>query len=135
MPDLPPPTPLGLTPYITVRGGRGQEAIAFYERAFGARELFRNLADDGQRLMHARFEVAGGVVMLSDDFRSGADATPAPAAFGLHLQVDDAGAWAERAIAVGCEVIMPVQEMFWGDRYGQLRDPFGFVWSVGSSKK
>src|SRR5580704_17171267 len=83
MPDLPPPTPVGLTPYLTIRGGRGQEAIRFYARAFGAKEVFRNLADDGQRLLHARVEINGDIVMLSDDFPDmrGGGQTPAPAAF------------------------------------------------------
>jgi PhnB protein len=132
MPDLPPPTPPGLTPYLTIRGGRGQEALAFYAKAFGGRELFRNLAEDGKRLLHARVEINGAVVFLSDDFRGDAEA---PAGVGLHLQVDDADAWARRAADAGAEVVMPVTDMFWGDRYGQLRDPFGHSWTVGSAKR
>jgi PhnB protein len=136
MPDLPPPTPPGLTPYLTIRGGRGQEALAFYQKAFGGREVFRNLADDGKRLLHARVEINGAMVFLSDDFPDmrGVE-TPAPAAFTLHLQVDDADAWAQRAVDAGAEVTLPVQDMFWGDRYGHLRDPFGHAWSVGSPKR
>jgi PhnB protein len=128
---------MGLTPYLTIRGGRGREAIAFYETAFGAKEVFRNMADDGQRLLHARLEVAGAILMFSDDFadmRGGAE-TPAPAAFMLHLQVDDADAWAARAVGAGAEMVMPIQDMFWGERYGHLRDPFGFTWSVGNPKR
>ncbi len=135
--QTPPRTPIGLTPYLVIRDGRGQEAIRFYETAFGAKELFRNLAPDGKRLFHARFEVNGAVVFLSDDFpdmRGGA-ATPAPAAITLHLQVDDADAWEQRARKAGAEITMPVSEAFWGDRYGQLKDPFGHGWSLGSSKK
>ena len=137
MPDLPPPTPTGLTPYLTIRGGRGQVALAFYEKAFGGKERFRNVADDGKRLLHARVEIAGAMVFLSDDFpdmRGGAE-SPAPAGIALHLQVDDADAWAKRAAEAGAEITMPVTEMFWGDRYGQLRDPFGHSWSVGSPRK
>ena len=131
----PPPTPLGLTPYLTIRDGRGQEALRFYEKAFGAKELFRNLGQDGKRLLHARFEGNGAVVFLSDDFpdmRVGAEAPPA-AGTTLHLQVDDADAWARRAAEAGAEITMPVNEMFWGDRYGQLKDPFGHSWSLGST--
>ncbi len=137
MPDLPPPTPIGLTPYLTIRGGRGQEALAFYEKAFGAKEVFRNMASDGKRLLHARIEVTGAILMLSDDFPDmrGGGETPAPSAFTLHLQVDDADAWAHRAASAGAEIIMPIQDMFWGDRYGHLRDPFGFTWSLGSAKQ
>ncbi|MGH6955310.1 MAG: VOC family protein [Caulobacteraceae bacterium] len=136
-PGLPPPTPIGLTPYLTIRGGRGQEASHFYAKAFAAKEVFRNLADDGKRLLHCRMEIAGSILMFSDDFpdmRAGAEAA-APAGVLLHLQVDDADAWASRAAAAGCEVTMPVTQMFWGERYGQLRDPFGHSWSVGSTPK
>lgn len=81
MPDLPPPVTAGLYPYLTVRGGAA--AVAFYEKVFGARELFRNYGEDGVRIMHSRLEVNGALVMLSDDF---ADAPgPAPAAVMLHL--------------------------------------------------
>ena len=59
----------------------------------------------------------------------------APGAFMLHLQVDDVDAWWKRAIGAGAEVLLPVQEMFWGDRYGQLRDPFGVRWSIGAHKR
>jgi len=136
-PNLPPPTPIGLTPYLMIKGGRGEEAVAFYAKAFGGRELFRNLADDGKRLLHCRVSINGAVVMFSDDFpemRGGAEA-PEPAGITLHLQVDDSDAWAERAVAAGAVITMPLMDMFWGDRYGHLRDPFGYAWSVGSAKK
>jgi len=108
--------------------------MAWYVKAFGAKEVFRNVAQDGKRLMHARVEINGQVVMFSDDFPDfrGGQETPAPAAVTLHLQVDDADAWAARAVAAGAEVTMPVADAFWGDRYGHLRDPFGHSWSVGS---
>jgi PhnB protein len=136
-PALPPPTPMGLTPYLTIRGGRGQEAMAFYAKAFGGEELFRNMADDGKRFMHARVLINGAVVFFSDDFpemRGGAEA-PAPGGVGLHLQVDDADAWAKRAVDAGAELTMPLADMFWGDRYGHLRDPFGHSWTIGSTSR
>jgi len=136
-PKLPPPTPLGLTAYLTIGGGRGQEASAFYAKAFGAEEIFRTLADDGKRLLHCRLSINGDILMFSDDFpemRGGA-AAPAPAGVVLHLQVGDADAWAKRATDAGAEVVMPIQDMFWGDRYGHIRDPFGHPWSLGSAKK
>ena len=71
-----------------------------------------------------------------------ADASPdhghpleTPGTFMLHLQVDDVDAWWKRAVEAGAEVLMPVSEMFWGDRYGQLRDPFGVKWSIATSIK
>ena len=136
-PQLPPTIAIGLTPYLTIRGGRGVEAIGFYEAAFGAKELFRNMAEDGRRVLHGRLEINGAQVFFSDDFpemRGGAEA-PAPAGVVLHLQVDDADAWSARAAAAGAQIAMPVTDMFWGDRYGHLKDPFGHTWSVGSPKK
>src|ERR1700723_2285469 len=81
-----------------IGGGHGEAASAFYAKAFGAEEIFRTLADDGKRLLHCRLAINGDVVMFSDDFpemRGGATA-PAPAGVVLHLQVDDADAWAKR---------------------------------------
>jgi PhnB protein len=132
-----PPMPVGLTPYLTIRGGRGLEAMAFYEKAFGAKEVFRTLAEDGKRVLHCRFEVNGAMVFFSDDFpdfRGGAE-TPAPAAVMLHLQVDDAEAWANRATAAGAKITMPFHDAFWGDHYGHITDPYGHTWSIGGPKK
>ena len=137
-PRIPPAIGIGLTPYLTIQGGRGREAMRFYEAAFQAREVFLNMADDGKRVLHGRILVNGALVFLSDHFgemRGEAEAPAAPAGVTLHLQVDDADAWAERAKGAGAEIVMPVAEMFWGDRYGQVRDPFGHSWSIGSSPK
>jgi len=101
--------------------------------------VYRTLALDGKRLLHCLFEVNKAMAFFSDDFpdfRGGEEAPPpAPAGVTLHLQVDDADAWAARAIAAGAEITMPVADAFWGDRYGHLRDPFGHTWSLGSPKK
>lgn len=125
----PPAVAPGVYPYLTVKGGA--EAVAFYEKAFGAKELFRNLGQDGVRIMHSRLEINGDIVMLSDDFSEAG--APTPAAVTLHLQVDDARAWFDRAVAAGASVRMPLDDMFWGDRYGQLTDPFGHSWSIGQT--
>ena len=117
----------GVTPYLTVRGGA--EAVDYYQRAFGAQEQFRQLADDGKRLLHSHLKINGGSVMLSDDFSQ--EGSPPPAGTTLHLQVEDADAWWNRALAAGGEVTMPLADQFWGDRYGQFKDPFGHRWSIG----
>ncbi len=117
--------PTGVYPYLSVTGGKA--ALAFYAAAFGAVEQYRALADDGERIMHARFTIDGTLMMLSDDFpesRGGAPA-PAPAGVMLHMQVAGADAAWNRAVAAGATARMPLADMFWGDRYGQLTDPFG----------
>jgi PhnB protein len=123
----------GLTPHLAIRDGRAAEAIDFYKAAFGAEEQLRMPADDGKRLMHAHLLLNGGSLMLADDFPeySGA-AAGAPQGITLHLQVTDADAAFNRAVEAGAEVKMPLADMFWGDRYGQVQDPFGHRWSIGA---
>lgn len=122
----------GLTPHLTIGGGRAAEAIDFYTRAFGATERLRMPADDGKRLMHAHLIINGSSLMLNDDFPEyrGGTAEGAPAGLTLHLQVDDADRWFERAKQAGATETMALQDMFWGDRYGQVTDPFGYRWSI-----
>ena len=127
----------GLIPYLTITGGRAAEAVDFYKRAFDAEELGRHPADDGRRLMHAHLRINGDDLMLSDDFpefRGGTDAPP-PAGVTLHLAVFDADPIWSRATGAGAEVLMPLADQFWGDRYGQLRDPYGHVWSIGAPSR
>jgi len=123
----------GLTPHVTVGDAAG--AIEFYKAAFAAEELMRMPGQDGKRLIHAHLKINGASLLINDDFpefRDGVAALP-PAAITLHLQVDDADAWANRAIAAGATLTMPMADMFWGDRYGQIKDPFGVTWSLGST--
>lgn len=124
--------PPGVYPYLTVKGGKA--AIDFYIQAFAAAEEFRSYGDDGVRIMHARLRINGAAILLSDDFpefRGGAPA-PAPAGLTIHLEVENADHWWERAVAAGATVVMPLADQFWGDRYGQLNDPFGHSWSIGA---
>jgi len=129
----------GVTPHITIRDKRAKDAIEFYKTAFGATELIRMAAQDGERLMHAHLSINGGSIMLNDDFpeyRGGADVgSGPPLGVTLHLQVDDADAWFDRAVKAGARVAMPLENMFWGDRYGQVTDPFGYRWSIAHSIK
>jgi PhnB protein len=128
----------GVTAHLTIGDGRGSEAIDFYKDAFGAHEEMRGLADDGKRLMHAHLKVNGGSLMLNDDFpeyREGGTPLPPPAGTTLHLHVPDADAAWDKAVAAGATVKMPLENQFWGDRYGQLEDPFGFTWSIGGPTK
>jgi len=122
----------GITPHITIRDRKAPEAIEFYKRAFGAEELMRHPTEDG-RLMHAHLKINGGSLMLHDDFpeHMGGPANP-PASFVLHLTVPDADAAWKRALDAGAQVRFELADQFWGDRYGQVTDPFGFIWSLST---
>ena len=127
----------GVAAHITIPDGRGDEAVKFYQNAFGAHEQARHLADDGKRLMHSHLSINGGSLMLNDDFPEFRGGTPAPAPAGttLHLEVPDADAVWDKAVAAGASVKFPLENQFWGARYGQLEDPFGYSWSIGGPKK
>ncbi len=123
----------GITAHLTVRDNRAAEAIAFYKAAFGATEAIPpHMADDGQRIMHAHLSLNGGSLMLNDDFPEYGGAATAPGSVTLHLQVTDADAAWNRALEAGAAEKRPLADQFWGDRYGQLTDPFGFTWSIGA---
>jgi PhnB protein len=127
----------GVTPYLTIRGGQGLAAAEFYAKAFGAEEVRRAPAEDGKRLMHCQMKINGEDLFFSDDFpefRGGQETAP-PSAVTIHLEVDDADKWWNRAIEAGAQVKMPLADQFWGDRYGQLLDPFGHSWSIASPTK
>ena len=108
------------------------KAAQFYARAFGAKEVARHPTDDQGRTMHVHLYINGGSLMLSDpDPEHGCPHTPAQG-YTLHLKVNDIDAAWKRAVDAGCEVLLPLQVMFWGERYGQVRDPFGVRWSMGA---
>lgn len=124
----------GITPYLTVRGA--VDAVEFYKRAFGAEELLRFPAEDGKRLMHCHLRINNADVMMSDEFPEyGAGLGAGPVGVTIHLAVDDADKWWDRAVQAGAKIKMPIGVQFWGDRYGQLTDPFGHTWSIGAPVK
>ena len=120
----------GVTAYITVSDANA--AADFYIRAFGATDVHRMRADDGKRLMHCQITINGGPLFLSDAFPEYGYALLTPQGYMLHLQVEDGRAWWDRAVEAGMEVVSEFKQEFWGDLYGQLRDPFGVTWSIGS---
>ena len=128
--QLDPRVMQGVIPYLSY-AGRAAEALDFYGRAFGARELGR-MPEEGNpdRLMHAQVEINGGAFMVTD--HSGPDGPPPAILPGGHLQlvVADARAWWDRAIAAGCVQVMPLERQFWGDDWGMVRDPFGILWAI-----
>lgn len=121
-----------LTPHIVCAGAA--DAIEFYKRAFDAIELARLPGPDG-KLMHAMIKIGDSVLMLVDENPAfgllGATALKGSPVI-IHLYVEDADATVKQAEAAGARVIMPVAEMFWGDCYGRLEDPFGHQWSVAT---
>ena len=126
----------GITAHLNIRDGKAAEAIDFYAKAFGAEEIGRHMADDGKRIMHAHLKLNGSSLMLNDDFPEfGHGQAGAPAGITLHLQVPDADAAWNKATGAGAEVRFPMADQFWGDRYGQVKDPFGFTWSIGAPVK
>nr|WP_090342728.1 VOC family protein [Mycolicibacterium malmesburyense]CRL73314.1 glyoxalase/bleomycin resistance protein/dioxygenase [Mycolicibacterium malmesburyense] len=124
-----------VSPMLTVSDGAA--AIDFYVKAFDAEELGRVPGPDGKRLFHAALRINGALVMLNDDFpemNDGKSVTPevlGGSPVTIHLTVTDVDAKFQKAIDAGATIVMPLDDMFWGDRYGELRDPFGHMWSMG----
>lgn len=121
-----------VTPHLVCAGAA--EAIEFYKEAFGAEEMIRLPGSDG-KLLHACVNINGSPVMLVDEFPDMGSTGPnslGGSPVSIHLNVDDSDAWLERAEKAGAIVVMPVEEMFWGDRYGVVKDPFGHVWSLST---
>lgn len=130
------PIPTGfhaVTPTLTVRDV--EKAIGFYKRAFGAEEQTRFLGPDEKSIMHAEIKIRDSIVMLSEEHLD--MGCRGPQSFGgtpvgLYLYVEDADHAFTRAVSAGAKADMPVTDMFWGDRCGQLTDPFGHKWSLAT---
>ena len=133
--NKPSPIPPGMhsvTPHLVCAGAA--DAIEFYKKAFNAEELAQLAGPDG-KLMHGLIKIGDSMLMLVDEYpqwdslgpkaRNGTSVT-------LHLYVEDADAQFKQAIDAGCSVRMPLTDMFWGDRYGVLQDPFGHLWSIAT---
>ena len=121
-----------LTPHLVCAGAA--EAIEFYKKAFNAIELARLPGPDG-KLMHALVRIGDSMVMLVDEFPQWGSLGPKAlkgSPVVLHLYVEDVDAQVKQAVAAGAKLTMPVADMFWGDRYGQVEDPFGHKWSVAT---
>ena len=118
-------------PYLRVRdAGR---ALDFYKQAFGAEELFR-LTEPGGRIGHAEIRIGGTTLMLADEYPEMNIVGPQTlggTSFSIHLHVDNADAWIERAVAAGATVLRPAADAFYGERSGSVRDPFGHEWLLG----
>lgn len=123
-------------PHLIVRNGA--QAIEFYKKAFGAQEVMRMATPDG-KIGHAELKIGDSIIFLADETpnmgMSKSPQTLGGCTGGVMLYVDDVDSTYERAINAGGKSFMPVQDMFWGDRFGSLIDPFGHAWSVATHKE
>lgn len=123
-----------VTPYLTVRDAA--RAVEFYKQAFGAKEK-GVMKGPGGKVMHAELVIGDSIIMLADEFPEFGSLSPQSiggSASGLHIYIEDVDSAFDRAVKAGAKVEMPVADMFWGDRYGKLQDPFGHRWSIGTHK-
>ena len=121
-----------VTPHLICAGAA--KAIEFYKQAFGATEEARLPGPDG-RLMHASVRIGDSQVMLVDEMPEWGALSPKSlkgSPVTIHLYVDDVDGFVARAVKAGAKVTMPVEDQFWGDRYGKIEDPFGHSWSVAT---
>jgi uncharacterized glyoxalase superfamily protein PhnB len=133
------PVPVGfhtVTPTLTIRDV--DKAIGFYRRAFGAEERMRFLGPDEKSIMHAEVKIGDSIIFLSEEHPE--MGCRGPQSFGgtpvgLYLYVEDADHVFTRAVSAGAKVDMPVADMFWGDRCGQVTDPFGHKWNLATHKE
>jgi uncharacterized glyoxalase superfamily protein PhnB len=124
-----------ITAHLNVKGAAAY--LDFLKRAFNAVEVSRSPGPGG-KLMHAQVRIGDSMIMFADDFCEEFHMPPYVQGnfpFVLHLYVPDADATWAQALAAGCEVKFPIQDQFWGDRYGHVKDPFGFVWAIATHKE
>lgn len=129
----------GITPHLIVKNAA--DAIEFYKKAFGAEEEYRHTLPDGKSILHAVIKIGNRNLMIADDLADMCgESVSSPSSLGktsvlLSLYVEDADGFFSKAQAAGATVQMPLMDAFWGDRYGQLRDPYGHIWEIASHKK
>ncbi len=124
----PAPAKGGVVPYLSIDGA--VKAVEFYQKAFGAEVAMMQPPDDKGRTMHAHIYINGSSVMLSDYFPEHGHSPVAAQGFNLMILTNNIDADYQRAIDAGATATQPPADMFWGDRYGQLKDPFGITWAM-----
>ena len=135
MPTQVKPIPQGyrsVTPYLTLNDAA--RALDFYKRAFGAQEVMRMAGPDG-KIGHAEIRIGDSVVMIADEMPTSGTRSPQSLGGntgGVFLYVDQADKTFNQAVSAGAQVEMPLADMFWGDRYGRVKDPFGQSWSIAT---
>jgi PhnB protein len=127
-----PPVKGGVVPYLTVDGAT--KAAEFWARAFGAEIAMAMPPDEKGRSMHVHVYVNGSSIMLSDPFPEQGCTMEKLGGFNLMIMVEDCDAAFQRAVDAGATPVMPPADMFWGDRYAQVRDPFGVLWAINQHR-
>jgi len=125
-----------ITPHLVINGA--SQAIEFYKKAFGAVELVRMPWPDRHAIMHAQLQIGDSRLFLVDEspeMGSRGPATGGGSPVTIHLYLEDVDSTFKAALAAGAREIMPPTDMFWGDRYGKLVDPFGHEWSLATHKE
>jgi PhnB protein len=125
-----------LTPHLVVKGA--DKAIDFYKKAFGAKEVGRMPGPDGKTIMHADLIIGDSHLMLVDEFPDMGCLGPQSVGgspVSIHIYVEDVDTFFKQALAAGAQEKMPLTDMFWGDRYGMVADPFGHTWSIATHKE
>ncbi|HSB14821.1 MAG TPA: VOC family protein [Bryobacteraceae bacterium] len=125
-----------VTPYLVVKDAA--KAIDFYKRAFGAQEVMRMPGPGGHGVMHAEIKIGDSLIMVSDEFPGTNVTSPETAGTttaSLFVYFEDVDAAFQRAVGAGGKPVMPPADMFWGDRYGKLVDPFGHHWGLATHKE
>jgi len=124
-----------LTPYLVVK--ECAKAIEFYKQAFGAKEKTVHYGEDKHKIIHADLQIGDSILMLNDEFPEHGALSPLSPGGGsqsctIHIYVNDVDTLWKSAVEAGAQVLMPLDNQFWGDRYGMLKDPFGHKWSLAS---
>ncbi len=129
-----------ITPHMVIKNAA--DAIEFYKKAFGAERVSRHMTPDGQLIMHATLKIGDSMLMVSDECPEGqgcpgwvSPQTNQGTTVALHLYVENVDAVFKQAVDAGCKPTMPPMDAFWGDRYGQVFDPYGHCWSIATHKK
>ena len=125
-----------LTPSLVVHDAA--EAIEFYKKAFGAEEILRMPGPGGRGIMHSELKIGNSIFFLTDEFPGGCTKSPKSlngSSSTLNIYAEDADAAYGRAVSAGATVRMPIADMFWGDRYGIVTDPFGHSWGIATHKE
>jgi PhnB protein len=124
-----------ITPNLVCRNA--ERAIEFYKTVFGANELMR-MPGPGGKIMHAELKIGNSILFVNDELtQPGSETAPRSGApsVSLFLYVEDVDAVFNRALSAGAKVDMPLQDMFWGDRFGKISDPSGHVWGLATHKE